>query len=456
MSTKKMYMVRMIYRTQLLPLNHLSYSCLISTGNTPLHLAVMLGRMDCLKVLLEKGAKIAVKNGQGWTPLAEAVSYGNRDISESSFFNSDVSVLTSFMFLSFVMISLTVTTLLKNQKQQTRDELSKRRPELIKGLESMGNFYMELRWDFQSWIPLVSRILPSDVCKIYKKGANIRVDTTLVDFNDMKWERGDVSFLFRGKGCSTRHGRHRNESSGENGTPSYALIVMDNKLRVFQRVKHQEREQEVEDEVDILMSNDIVSAQINTKHLNFDRVSTGWLFKSDKTETVGSFLADFYAIQGFVVESRKRREHLTDEDLQKNRAIMESLTKGPEVMNGNSLATQSPDNSNLSLPPISMIPRRTSLPPPPLVVSWSEYISSPPGQFPVLGRHPICKVSSKTFKATLAMSQDFPMTVDALINLLEVIAPFKQFKKMREFVEMKLPPGFPVKIGQFNLNYFIY
>lgn len=29
-----------------------------------------------------------------------------------------------------------------------------------------------------------------------------------------------------------------------------------------------------------------------------------------------------------ILESRKRREHLSEEDLQKNKAIMESLTKG--------------------------------------------------------------------------------------------------------------------------------
>lgn len=43
---------------------------------------------------------------------------------------------------------------------------------------------------------------------------------------------------------------------------------------------------------------------------------------------VGTFHADFYQINGMVLESRKRREHLSEDDLQKNKAIMESLTKG--------------------------------------------------------------------------------------------------------------------------------
>jgi type IV secretory pathway VirB10-like protein len=45
------------------------------------------------------------------------------------------------------------------------------------------------------------------------------------------------------------------------------------------------------------------------------------------------------------------------------------------------------------------------------------------------------------------MSEDFPLTVEMLLSVLEVIAPqFKHFQKLRDFIEMKLPPGFPVKV----------
>lgn len=40
------------------------------------------------------------------------------------------------------------------------------------------------------------------------------------------------------------------------------------------------------------------------------------------------------------------------------------------------------------------------------------------------------------------------LSVHRLLNVLEVIAPFKHFNKLREFVQMKLPPGFPVKLGK--------
>ncbi|XP_069694620.1 ankyrin repeat domain-containing protein 13C-A isoform X3 [Periplaneta americana] len=358
-------------------------------GNTALHLAVMLGRKECVHLLLAHGAPVKVKNLAGWSPLAEAISYGDRQ---------------------------TISSLVRKLKQQAREQMEERRPNLVSALNQMGDFYMELKWDFQSWVPLVSRILPSDICKIHKRGSSIRLDTTLVDFNDMRWERGDISFLFNG-----------------DRKPNLSLTVLDNKAELYQRVRYEETEVEIEDEVDILMSSDIMAAQMSTKSITFTRAQTGWIFREDRKEMVGPFHSEFYVINGMLLESRKRREHLSEEDLQKNKAIMESFTKGN---------TQGFDN-NGEVQPV----RRPSLSPPPeSKVSWEEYINSEPGNHPTLGRNLVYKETSKAFKATVAMSPDFPLSVDMLLNVLEVIAPFKHFSKLREFVLMKLPPGFPVKI----------
>lgn len=355
-------------------------------GNTPLHLAVMLGQKECVQLLLAHNAPVKVKNCQGWNCLAEAISYGDRQ---------------------------TILSLLRKLRQQSREAMDFRRQDLVNFLSCMGDFYMELKWDFQSWIPLVSRILPSDICKIHKKGSNIRLDSTLVDFNDMKWERGDITFLFTG-----------------NDKPSKSLAVLDNNLRVYQNIRYEDTEAEIEDEVDILMSSDIVAAQISTKTVTFQRAQSGWLLRENKTEMVGRFLADFYSINGLTFESRKRREHLTEEDLHKNKAIIESFTRG----NSLNLENFEPQRRKSLSPPLARN------------ISFRDYITATPGHPLVLGRCPVSKTTTKVFKATLAMSQHFPLSVSALLNVLEAIAPFKHFNKLREFVQMRLPPGFPVKI----------
>uniref|UniRef100_A0A3Q1HTU6 Ankyrin repeat domain-containing protein n=1 Tax=Anabas testudineus TaxID=64144 RepID=A0A3Q1HTU6_ANATE len=341
---------------------------------------------ECALLLLAHNAPVKIKNAQGWSPLAEAISYGDRQM---------------------------ITAILRKLKQQSRESVEDKRPKLLKALRELGDFYLELHWDFQSWVPLLSRMLPSDACKIYKQGINIRLDTTLIDFTDMKCQRGDLSFIFNG-----------------DATPSQSFVVLDNEAKVYQRIHHEESEMETEEEVDILMSSDVYSATLSTKSITFSRSQIGWLFREDKTERIGNFLADFYAVNGLVLESRKRREHLSEEDILRNKAIMESLSKGGSI-------------SEQNFEPV----RRQSLTAPaPNTISWEEYITAEHGKPPHLGRELVCKESKKNFKATVAMSQDFPLGIESLLNVLEVIAPFKHFNKLREFVQMKLPPGFPVKL----------
>ncbi|RUS72970.1 hypothetical protein EGW08_019273 [Elysia chlorotica] len=357
-------------------------------GNTPLHIAIMLGYKECIHLLLAHGAPIKIKNAMGWTPLAEAISYGDRQ---------------------------TILLVLCKFKQQSRESLEERRPMLVQALKDIGDFDLELKWDFQSWVPLVSRMLPSDICRIRKKGSRIRLDTTLVDFTEMRWERGDITFLFNGE-----------------SKPRQSLSVLDNKAEVFQRVRYEDSDIELEEEVDILMSSDIVAAQMSTKKISFSRAQSGWLFREDKSEMVGDFRSDFYSVNNLLLESRKRREHLSVEDIQKNKAIMENISKGTW------------DNS---VDATNGLERRRSLQSPiKSSHTWDDYMEAPAGQPPCLGRDWISKESSKSFKATIAMVSSINDCLFSLLDVLEVVAPFKQFQKLRDFMTSKLPPGFPVRI----------
>ena len=58
------------------------------------------------------------------------------------------------------------------------------------------------------------------------------------------------------------------------------------------------------------------------------REKSGWFWKQDKAEKFGNYMADVYSVNGMVLESRKRREHLSEEDLQKNKAFIDSFSKG--------------------------------------------------------------------------------------------------------------------------------
>uniref|UniRef100_A0A0N5AX81 ANK_REP_REGION domain-containing protein n=1 Tax=Syphacia muris TaxID=451379 RepID=A0A0N5AX81_9BILA len=355
-------------------------------GNTALHISTMLGHKEATLMLLMHDAPVSKKNADGWNCLIEAVSYGNRE---------------------------TIMLMLRKMKEQSKKEMLKRKPHLLKMLSEFGDFYLELKWDFHSWIPLLSKVLPSDLCKIYKRGTSLRLDTTLVDLNDRSFERGDISFIYN---CGT-------------DKKSSRFFVLDNYAKVFQRIKQGDVESEFEDEVDLLMSSDMVNVHMSTKPITFERTYSGWLFRHERSEKVGEYNAQFYAVRGMSLITKKRREHLSAEDIKKNKAFMKSLAAG------SILEDVKPTSHRSSLDP----PEKPK-------ITWDEYINSTPKEAPHLGRPLTQKQSSKAFNAFIAMSDEFPLTIDVLLDILEVVAPFKHLSKLRDFCEVRLPPGFPVKI----------
>ena len=45
----------------------------------------------------------------------------------------------------------------------------------------------------------------------------------------------------------------------------------------------QETDDDINSEVDLMMSSDIVVASLSTKHVTFNRLRSGWLFREDRT-----------------------------------------------------------------------------------------------------------------------------------------------------------------------------
>lgn len=63
----------------------------------------------------------------------------------------------------------------------------------------MPDFSLKMRWECTSLlIPFLKKFTPSDIYTIYKQGNNVRIDLTLVSWDQLKAKRGNVSILFVG------------------------------------------------------------------------------------------------------------------------------------------------------------------------------------------------------------------------------------------------------------------
>lgn len=79
----------------------------------------------CTHLLLAHDAPVKVKNINGWSPLAEAISYGDRQTSKTiQTFIFWRSIYTNIIFL--------VCSLLKKLKLQAKEQIEERRPNLGK------------------------------------------------------------------------------------------------------------------------------------------------------------------------------------------------------------------------------------------------------------------------------------------------------------------------------------
>lgn len=414
-------------------------------GNTPLHLAIMLNRQACADVLIDAGVSLSIKNKDSWTPLEEAISLGDRDL---------------------------LRKLLKLHRTLEREKSKKRTPMLLKQINQFGDFYLQIKWEFHSWIPLASRLLPNDICKIYKRGANIRLDSTLVDFSDMKWQRGNISYIFQ---C------------GEDGEDTITTLFHDE--RTYLKLDKDVEDETLETELDMLMSSDIGTVSMPTKNIGFTRAKSGiWGWRKDRTDTIGNYEARVYSVNNLNLIIKKRREHLSKEDLQQNRELLKQLKGNSASVNsstekledgsddvedkdkdkdqdkdeyeektaedeknktntdGNKEATEDQDEDYLP-----EIKHRPSLPPPPpCTVTWEEYSAAAAAiseRAPALGRPIVVKNTTKAFSPTIWMCDDFPLSTDEVIKLLEILAPtHKHLGKLKQFVATKLPSGFPIKV----------
>ncbi|OWK59899.1 Ankyrin repeat domain-containing protein 13B [Lonchura striata] len=461
-------------------------------GRTPLHLATTLGHLECARVLLKHGADVGKENRSGWTgervaaalhPPSSCPDAGvGMEMGVGMSMDTDVYMDTGMnMGTGMAMVlqlprallpwcscaapssavpccamlchavprpwTLPLCPTVLQEAVSTRDlelvqlvlryrdyqRAIKRLagiPVLLEKLRKAQDFYVEMKWEFTSWVPLVSKICPSDTYKVWKSGQNLRVDTTLLGFDHMTWQRGNRSFVFRGQDSSAvvmeiDHDRRVVYSE------TLALAGHDQEVLLA-------AVQPTEEQVMGRLTAPVVTTQLDTKNIAFERNKSGILgWRSEKTEMVNGYEAKVYGASNVELITRTRTEHLSDQHKGKSKGCKTPLQSflgiaeqhvGP---NNGTLITQTLSHAN------------------PTAITPEEYFNP---NFELgnrdMGRPMELTTKTQKFKAKLWLCEDHPLSlceqVAPIIDLMAISNAL--FAKLRDFITLRLPPGFPVKI----------
>ncbi|XP_055369938.1 ankyrin repeat domain-containing protein 13B isoform X3 [Betta splendens] len=411
-------------------------------GRTPLHLAVTLGHLDCARVLLQHGADVSKENRNGWTVLQEAVSTRDPEL---------------------------VRLVLRYRDYQRTARRLAGIPVLLERLRQAQDFYVEMKWEFTSWVPLVSRICPSDTYRVWKSGQCLRVDTTLMGFEQMTWQRGNRSFIFRGQDSSAEvmevdhdrqlvfcetlcvsslaalsPGRAKGGACGSGAVAGLGLLGAT---------------QPSDEQVAARLSAPVVTTQLDTRNIAFERNKTGILgWRSERTETVNGYEAKVYAASNVELITRTRTDHLSDQNKNKTKGGKTPLQNFLGIAEQHMGPNNGCSSSSSSLPSLPVFRRTasalvTQMSSPavtnPAALTAEEYFnpSSSPTQRDI--GHP-CQLTTKTqrFKAKLWLCESHPLSLaEQVVPIIDLMAISNAlFAKLRDFITLRLPPGFPVKI----------
>jgi hypothetical protein len=312
-------------------------------GNTALHIAVMLSNVNATTLLLDcPSINVKVKNRMNSNVLAEAISIGYRPI---------------------------LALVYDKYAEQGHSEVIERTKQILDQLSHIPNFTIILDWKFHSWVPFVNKVLPNDRLRIYKYQNDIRIDTTLVDFNDNisqgLYKRGNVSYLLKvhpdsntfnvyaldhiNKYCQRldhdkdKHKQKRELQMQQNKAASTSNLQSLNAIIAqsahnnksphhLHHPTHAATELPLSDELETALD-DIQSMPIASMRsvgkATFEQQYAGiWPFRHAKHTTIGKYTCNVYHLTGLNWKIRTRIEHMTKQDLAQQAAMSSMLRQG--------------------------------------------------------------------------------------------------------------------------------
>ncbi|XP_064535923.1 ankyrin repeat domain-containing protein 13D [Drosophila montana] len=406
-------------------------------GRTPLMLAVRLANLQCVKCLLAAKCNATYEHA-GWSIVQEAVCTG------------DVDILTAI---------IEVRDLQRHVQRVTHV------PKLLQHLLDAPDFYIEMKWEFTSWVPLMSRLCPSDTYKVYKRGANVRIDTTLLGFDNNTWQRGNRSYIFKG------------------GKDTATMIEIDHDTH---EVMVEQMSSDIGDIVAIppplgtvraRLAAPVITNNIEMEKISFERNKSGiWGWRSEKSEVINGYNCKVYGASNVEFVTKTRMDHLNEEQIKNKtaRTPLHSLlgiadedyvpsTDVPAIKERTYLprpvetvpAVAYSENGDRASPILQAESNGSSAcgsgaSTPHVVITPEEYFSAEVDlQGRDIGKPKNLSTKVQRFKANLWLAEEYPIRLqEQVLPILDLMSTMASphVSKLKDFITMQLPSGFPVKV----------
>lgn len=258
-------------------------------GATPLLLAIRLlprspEYLGVIRHLLSKAANPRLRSSDGWSPLDEAISTGDK-------------VLATLLF--------------EEMQRSARQHWETRLSTLAWALDMLPDFECTIRWEFESPVlPLLSKIAPSDVVRLRKCGRSLRIDSTLASWKRLSFsKRRSFSTLFRGDTLAAdgpaRAGNGAGGGAGGGG-PELSICTLNHTKGTVVDVAEGMDLEEVQVVVDDLMSADAMQWDMKLDEMEVTQATT-WLGSTAGPCEVNGWKAWRFDVKGSVgVAVRKK------------------------------------------------------------------------------------------------------------------------------------------------------
>ncbi|CAG0882409.1 unnamed protein product [Darwinula stevensoni] len=202
-----------------------------------------------------------------------------------------------------------------------------------------------------------------------------------------------------------------------------------------------------QDAVEGRLSSPIVTTYVNTDKISFERNKSGiWGWRSDRCETINGHLCKVFSATNVELVTRTRMEHMTEDEKQRCReeekdslqliaplqtllGILETSTVNEHEADENEKEEGMSRNAGHVTP--------------------EEYFD--PGVDlggRDIGRRKEMTTKIQKFKATLWLCDSYPLMLpEQILPIVDLMAlSSAHFAKLRDFIQLQLPAGFPVKI----------